>query len=170
MKERMTVLALFKPPACWRLNFSTVAPSCGDTINCTSACKILEQIQILLWVTHVLPFYHCYYNPHLTSFHTLPLTVDLMSFYMTLENGALYVYDWEWNDKRPIKGWVIWAYSESYDWATVVQINLRYTGTSIYLPIFVLFFLLFFLLTVHVVSVNANAVVSCLQEKKWGYE
>lgn len=42
----------------------------------------------------------------------------------------------------------------------MVQVNLRYTGTSIYLHIFI-----FVLLTLHMVSVDVNAVVYCQQ---WG--
>lgn len=87
--------------------------------------------------TCVTFFNHCYYNPHLTSFHTLPLTFDLMGFF--IQPSALCVSECVWNDKRPNQGPSIWAYLESYYWATMVQVNRRYTGTSIYLHIFILF-------------------------------
>ena len=58
---------------------------------------------------------------------------------------------------RPNQGLVIWAYLESYYRATVVQVNLKYTGTSIYMYIFILFVSL---LMLPVVSLDVDGAVS----------
>lgn len=106
--------------------FSAVAPSCGDTDephlsrqatgrnpNVTTSYPAVLLL-LLEFSFKVIPYF--------TSYFRLDMT---------------YVDDCVWNDKRPNQGLVIWAYLESYYWATMVQVNLRYTGTSIYSHIFI---------------------------------
>lgn len=166
-KEKNRPPALYKPPALLWLKFGAVAPSCGDYGWTTPQPARYWNKSKCHYELYTCYFYHCYYNPHLMSFHTLPLTFDWMGFYMT---WVLYGYDYVWNDKRPNSGLVIWAYLESYCWATLILANLRYTGTSIYLHIFI--FTPFF--TVHMVSVDVNADECCQRwgtsEKKWRCE
>lgn len=78
------MLALYKPPACLWLKFSAVAPSCGgaDELHLNLYATGTNQ-NVTMSLSTCVTFYHCYYNSHLTSFHTLPLAFDLVGFYMT---------------------------------------------------------------------------------------
>lgn len=100
---------------------------------------------------------YLYYNPHLTSFQTLPLTFDSVGF-MCHNSVCLWCV---WNDKRPNQGPVIWACLESYYWATLVQVNLKYTGTSIYIDTFILS------LMVKMVSLDIGAYRVDVSSQQW---
>lgn len=104
--------------------FSAVAPSCGDTdephLSWQATGRNRNGTTSYPAVLHLLLEFSFNVIPYFTSF-------DLIwPMFMTV-----------WNDKRPNQGLVIWAYLESYYWATMVQVNLRYTGTSIYSHIFI---------------------------------
>lgn len=106
--------------------FSAVAPSCGDTDEPHLSRQATGRNQNVTtsYPAVLLLLLEFSFNviPYFTSYFWLDMT---------------YVDDCVWNDKRPNQGLVIWAYLESYYWATMVQVNLRYTGTSIYSHIFI---------------------------------
>lgn len=75
------LLALFKPAACVWLKISAVAPSCGffDELHLRLQATGTNQ-NVTFELSSCVTFCH-YYNPHLMSFHTLPLTFDLIGVY-----------------------------------------------------------------------------------------
>lgn len=82
-------LALFKPPARLWMDACDVAPSGGDFDELHLSLQATGTNSNVTMSYPPVTFYHCYYNPHLMTFHTLPLTFDLMGFYMTLGSVCL---------------------------------------------------------------------------------
>lgn len=104
--------------------------------------------------TQITFFYHCYYNPYLTSFHTLPLTFDSMGFYMT---SALFMTVCEMT-KDQIK-----AQSFGLVWSLTIEPLWNKLTLDIQVPVFTYISLFKFLPLL--ASVDMNAIISCQQ---WG--
>lgn len=117
-------------------------------MNYISAFKLLEQTEMLQKCSFFYYYYHRCYNPHLMSFHTLPLTFDLMGFSWLCEMTK---------DQTKAPG-LIWSLTIEPLWYELTL------DTQV--PVFTYLSLFYFssLLAVLTVLADVKAVVSCQQK------